>query len=53
MTATLQHRRQSPEPTPTETLARDATACPECAAALVDGQGLVACTDCEWTGIYA
>lgn len=26
-------------------------ACPDCDGALIDGQGLVACSDCEWTGI--
>jgi len=26
------------------------TDCPECGGQLVDGQGLFACTDCDWTG---
>jgi hypothetical protein len=44
---------ERPEPTAeTDTLPTTADACPTCDGALVDGQGLVACTDCDWTGLY-
>lgn len=28
----------------------DADACPDCGGQLIDGQGVFACTDCEWIG---
>lgn len=28
-------------------------ACPDCGSAVLNGQGLFTCTDCEWTGIVA
>ncbi|QLD87653.1 hypothetical protein HWV07_00820 [Natronomonas salina] len=31
----------------------DARTCPECEAALVNGQGLFVCPDCEWSGTLA
>ncbi|MWG34984.1 hypothetical protein [Halomarina oriensis] len=52
MSTTLQHRRRTPAETDGDALARDATTCPDCAESLVEGQGLVTCTDCRWVGSY-
>jgi hypothetical protein len=52
MSTTLQHRRRTPDETDGDALARHTTACPDCAEPLVEGQGLVACTDCTWVGSY-
>ncbi|MFD1512972.1 hypothetical protein [Halomarina rubra] len=49
MSAMSQPRVRTADPEP---LARRATACPECEEALVEGQGLVACVGCAWTGRY-
>jgi len=36
-----------------ETVARHVEACPDCAERVVDGQGLLTCTDCDWTATVA
>ncbi|WP_170845410.1 hypothetical protein [Halorientalis persicus] len=33
-----------------ETVSTHVTTCPTCDATVVDGQGLLACTDCDWAG---
>ncbi|MFC5971203.1 hypothetical protein ACFPYI_07645 [Halomarina salina] len=53
MSTTLQRPRDPTDDTDADSLATDATDCPDCGESVVDGQGLVACTDCHWTGIYA
>jgi hypothetical protein len=50
--------KQKPKPTanePTEyaTVANHVETCPDCAETVVDGQGLLACTDCDWTALVA
>ncbi|WP_299268572.1 hypothetical protein [Halorientalis sp.] len=34
-----------------ETVSTHVTSCPTCDASVVDGQGLLACTDCDWAGL--
>ncbi|WP_254536826.1 hypothetical protein [Halomarina litorea] len=48
MTPTLIQR---PDDRP-ETVTRRTTTCPDCDADLVNGQGLAACVDCDWSGTY-
>jgi len=49
--------KQKPRPTANErkheTVARHVETCPDCAETVVDGQGLLACTDCDWTATVA
>jgi hypothetical protein len=33
-----------------ETVPTHVATCPTCGASVVDGQGLLACTDCDWAG---
>jgi len=48
-TPTLERPESAPE---IDTLAPSAIDCPACDGLLVDGQGLAACVDCDWTGTY-
>lgn len=36
-----------------ETVSTHVSACPDCDAAVVDGQGLLSCVDCDWRGLVA
>lgn len=49
----LQHKPKPTANTRTEyqTIDRHVNTCPDCAETVVDGQGLLACTDCDWTAI--
>jgi len=51
----LQHKPKPTADSRTDhaTIPRHAETCPHCAEAVVDGQGLLACTDCDWTAIVA
>lgn len=42
-----------PEPTRADhdSVPTATTDCPDCDESLVDGQGLLFCPDCEWTGL--
>lgn len=44
---------QLPRPLRASADVPDAKTCPECDAALVNGQGLFVCPDCEWSGTLA
>ena len=50
--------QQKPKPTADyetdhTTIPRHVETCPKCAATVADGQGLLACTDCDWTALVA
>ncbi|WP_193767728.1 hypothetical protein [Halorientalis pallida] len=34
-----------------DTVSTHVTTCPTCDASVVDGQGLLTCTDCDWAGL--
>lgn len=36
-----------------ETVPVHVSTCPECESAVVDGQGLLGCVDCDWHGFVA
>jgi hypothetical protein len=50
----LQHKptpNENPLASDCETVSTHVTSCPNCDASVVDGQGLLVCTDCDWAGL--
>ena len=50
--------QQKPKPTADyetdhTTIPKHVETCPKCAETVADGQGLLACTDCDWTALVA